>query len=195
MDDLTDPKAALRSYLQRAHDGLVMNLDGLPERELRLPRTPTGTNLLGIVKHVLNCEYGYLGLTFGRAFPTPHELVPLDAFDTDPQADWYATSDETAEGILDLYRRVRAFTDETIDALPLDARGRVPWWPAERAEVTLAHVLIRVIDDTSRHAGQADIIREHIDGAVGLNPEAPNIPDDVDWPAYVAKLTAIADRF
>ncbi|MFT4289391.1 DinB family protein [Nocardioides sp.] len=190
-----DPKATLQHYLQRARDGLVMKLDGLSERELRLPRTPTGTSLLGIVKHVLNVEYGYLGLTFGREFPTPGELLPLSAYDTDPQADWYATEDETAAGLLDLYRRVWAFSDETIAQLPLDAPGRVPWWPVDGADVTLHHIVVRVIDDTSRHAGQADILREHIDGAVGLNPAAPNIPDDYDWPAYVARLTDLADRF
>ena len=57
-------------------------------------------------------------------------------------------------------------------------------------------VLVRVIDDTARHAGQADILREAIDGAAGLNPTYPNLPgDDFDWDAYRARLTAIADGF
>jgi hypothetical protein len=195
MTDLSDPKTMLTHYLRRARDGLLLKLDGLSERELRLPRTPTGTNLLGIVKHCSNVEWGYLGLTFGRTFPEEHLLVPMDAYDTDPQADWYATEDESAEQVVDVYRRVAAFADETIDALPLDTVGRVPWWPEDRAETTLHHLAVRVIDDTSRHAGHADILRELHDGAVGLNRTATNLPDGYDWPMYVERLTELAQRY
>jgi hypothetical protein len=195
MTDLSDPKTMLTHYLRRARDGLLLKLDGLSERELRLPRTPTGTNLLGIVKHCSNVEWGYLGLTFGRTFPEEHLLVPMDAYDTDPQADWYATEDESAEQVVDVYRRVAAFADETIDALPLDTVGRVPWWPEDRAETTLHHLAVRVIDDTSRHAGHADILRELHDGAVGLNRAATNLPDGYDWPTYVERLTELAQRY
>jgi hypothetical protein len=143
---------------------------------------------------VHNVEAGYFGPTFGRAWPTPEELVPESAYDDDPQADWYATEDETAAGLLDLYRRVCAFADETIEGLPLDAPGRVPWWPAERADVTLLRVLVHVLDELARHAGHADILREQVDGDAGLTAAHPNIPD-LDWPAYVAKLDALAERY
>lgn len=195
MADLTDPEAALHHYLQETRDALLWKLDGLSEREVRLPRTTTGLNLLGIVKHAINVEVGYFGPTFGREWPTPEELVPDEVVDTDPQADWYATEDETRDGLVDLYRRVWAFADETIAALPLDARGRVPWWPADRAEVTLQRTIVHVTTDLGRHAGQADVVREQIDGAVGLLPGKTNIPDATDWPAYVADLTALADRY
>jgi hypothetical protein len=192
--DLTDPKPALLHYLQEARDALLWKLDGLSERELRRPRTPTGTNLLGIVKHALNVEAGYFGPTFGRTFPTPDELLPLSAYDDDPQADWYATEHETAAGIVDLYRRVQAFADETIATLPLDARGRVPWWPTDRPEVTLHRIVLHGIADLARHAGHADILREQLDGSTGLVADRTNMPA-LDWPAYVARLDALADRF
>jgi hypothetical protein len=192
--DLTDAKQALQHYLQEGRDALLWKLDGLDERELRWPRTPTGTNLLGIVKHCLHVEVGYFGPTFGREWPTPDELVPTSAYDEDPQADWYATEDETAGGIVDLYRRVQAFADETIAALPLDARGRVPWWPADRPGVTLHRIIVHVIADLDRHAGHADILREQIDGGAGMSVEHSNLPP-VDWPAYVAKLEGLARRF
>ena len=195
MTDLTDPKAVLRRYLHQAREALLWKLEGLPERELRLPRTPTGTSLLGIVKHCLNIEAGYFGPTFGRRVPFADELVPFDAYESDPQVDWYATEHESAAGLVDLYRRVGAFVDETLDELPLDGRGRVPWWPPERGEVTLQWILVHVIEDVSRHAGHADILREQIDGAIGLNPTNSNLPGDTDWPAYVAILTALAERF
>jgi uncharacterized damage-inducible protein DinB len=182
----------LGHYLTGAREALLWKLEGLSERELRWPRTPTGTNLLGLAKHCLNVEAAYFGPTFGRDCPMQDELVPMDAYDTDPQADWYATSDETAEGVIDLYRRVGQFADATIAALPLDAVGRVPWWPAERAEVTLQRILVHVIEDVARHAGHADILRELIDGETGMTRESPNIPGQLDWPAYVAKLEDLA---
>jgi hypothetical protein len=194
MTEWTDPKTVLRNYLQEARQSLLLKTEGLGERDLRLPRTPTGTNLIGIVKHCLNVEVGYFGMTFGRAWPTPEEVVPESAYDADPQADWYATADETAAGIVDLYRRVWAFADETIDALPLDAPGQVPWWPAERRQVTLQRIMVHVTADLDRHAGHADILREQIDGAVGLRRPGDNIPD-VAWPSYVDKLMTLADRF
>ncbi|MFI6780106.1 DinB family protein [Micromonospora sp. NPDC050276] len=195
MADLSDAKAALHLYLQGNRDNLIWKLDGLSEREARLPRTATGNNLLGALKHCLNVEAGYFGPTFGREFPTPEELVPMAAFEEDPQADWYAREDETKDGLIDLYRRVGAFADQTIDQLPLDAPGKVPWWQPGRQDVTLQRIIIHVTCDLARHAGHADIMREQHDATIGLRRDNTNVPDDYDWPAYVSKLTKIADRF
>jgi hypothetical protein len=194
MDDLRDPKEALLHTLQNSRAALLWKLEGLDERAARRPRTPTGTNLLGLVKHCLNVEAGYFGPTFGRPWPTPEELVPEAAYDEDPQADWYATEDETLVGLTDLYRRVWAFADETVRSLPLETVGRVPWWREGSQEATLLLVTVHVIEDLARHAGHADILREQIDGNVGMLASSTNIPDH-DWPAYVARLEAIADRF
>ncbi|HEY3505408.1 MAG TPA: DinB family protein [Actinocatenispora sp.] len=187
----TAPKDVLTNYLQGARDVLLWKLAGLSERDLRLPRTPTGTNLLGLVKHALNTEVIYFGPTFGREWPTPDELVPPDG--PDPLADCYAGETETAAGIVDLYRRVQRFADETIDALPLDATGHVAHWGGD--EVTLHQIIVHVTVDLQRHAGHADILREQLDGSVGLLPNNSNVPESTDWPAYARRLTAIADRF
>lgn len=195
MDDMAVPKSALHHYLQDSREALVWKLEGLSEREARLPRTPTGNNLLGLVKHSLNVEAGYFGPTFGREFPELHELVSMEAYAHDPQADWYATPHESKEGLVDLYRRVWRFADGTITALPLDAKGSVPWWRRGSQEVTLQRILIHVTCDLARHAGHADIMREQHDEAVGHRREDTNVPDGFDWPAYVAKLGALADQF
>jgi uncharacterized damage-inducible protein DinB len=195
MADLGDPKAALHHYLRATRDDLIWKLDGLSEREARLPRTATGNNLLGVLKHCLNVEAGYFGPTFGREFPSPEELVPMPAYEQDPQADWYARADETKDGLIDLYRRVGVFADQTIEQLPLDAPGRVPWWQPGRDVVTLQRIIIHVTCDLARHAGHADIMREQHDSAIGERRENTNIPDDYDWPGYVTKLTKLADRF
>ena len=190
-----EPKATLKQYLQRSRDALLWKLDGLSEGDLRMPRTPTGTNLAGIVKHCANVEVGYFGSTFGRAWPDPSDpcYVALETYVDDPQADWYLRAEIPVSALVGFYRRVWAFADATIDELPLEAVGSPPWWPTG-SEVTLHHMLVRVVDDTARHAGQADILRESIDGAAGLNPASPNLPDgdEIDWQAYVAKLTHIA---
>lgn len=195
-DDLLDPKAALRHYLQQARDALLWKLEGLGERDLRLPRTPTGTNLLGIVRHVANVEIGYFGPTFGREWPEPEApLLVTDAdYDADPQADWWVPAEVSAAEVADFYRAVWAFSDATIAELPLDAAGAVSWWPEERRSVSLQRIVVHVIADTTRHAGHADILREGIDGAAGLYVASTNLPD-VDWSAYVARLEQVAHQF
>ncbi|MBE1490723.1 DinB family protein [Plantactinospora soyae] len=195
MADLGDPKAALHHYLQVTRDDLIWKLDGLSEREARLPRTATGNNLLGVLKHCLNVEAGYFGPTFGREFPTPQDLVSTHSFEEDPQADWYAREDETKDGLIELYRRVGVFADQTIEQLPLDAPGRVPWWGPDVQDVTLHRIMIHVTCDLARHAGHADVMREQHDGVIGRRRQDSNIPDDHDWSAYVTKLTKLADRF
>ena len=195
MADTGELKGVLHQYLREARQDLLWKLDGLSEREARLPRTSSGNNLLGIVKHCLNVEAAYFGPTFGREFPTPGQLVPMSAYDEDPQVDWYAREDETLSGLVDLYRRVAAFADETIESLPLDAPGVVAWWTPGRQQVTLQRILVHVLCDVAPHAGHADVMRESHDGAIGWQPGNSSIPDGYDWPGYVAKLTDLANRF
>jgi uncharacterized damage-inducible protein DinB len=184
-------KADLHRYLQAARDALVWKLDGLSEYDVRRPLTPTGTNLLGLVKHVASVEAGYLGDTFGRPFPEP---LPWFADDAEPNADMWATPEESREQILGLYHRVWAHSDASVEALPLDATGQVPWWPEERREVTLHRILVHMIAETDRHAGHADIVRELIDGSAGLREGNENMPpgDRSWWEGYRERLERVA---
>ncbi|MET7441854.1 DinB family protein [Streptomyces sp. NPDC004082] len=175
----SDPKDDLHFYLQSARDALLWKLEGLSEYDIRRPLTPTGTNLLGLVKHAASVELGYLGDTFGR--PSGEPLPWLDD-GAEPNADMWVPADESRKQIVELYRRAWAHADATIDALPLETVGRVPWWPTGRDEVTLHHAVVRVISDTHRHAGHADILRELMDGAVGMNEGNTSMPtDDSAW--------------
>ncbi|QYX79138.1 DinB family protein [Streptomyces akebiae] len=187
----TDAKADLHHYLQSARDALLWKIDGLSEYDARRPLTPTGTNLLGLLKHTASVELGYLGDTFGR--PSGEPLPWLDD-DAEPNADMWVTAAESREDIVGLYRRAWAHADATIDALPLDTVGRVPWWPDDRDEVTLHHAVVRVIADTHRHAGHADILRELIDGVVGMNEGNTGIPshDPAWWEDYRERLERAA---
>ncbi|MFF9350730.1 DinB family protein [Streptomyces sp. NPDC014734] len=179
MTTAPDSKNDLHYYLQSARDALLWKLEGLSEYDVRRPFTPTGTNLLGLVKHVAGVELGYLGDTFGRPSGIPLPWIDDDA---EPNADMWATADESREQIVGLYRRAWAHADATIDALPLDTVGRVPWWPENRDGVTLHHAVVRVIADTHRHSGHADILRELADGAVGMNKDNDSMPPgDAQW--------------
>lgn len=172
-------KADLHRYLQVGRDALVWKLEGLSDYEIRRPMTPTGTNLLGIVKHVASVEAGYLGEIFGRPFTEPLPWIDEGA---EANADMWATAEETRQDIVDLYRRVWTHSDATIEALDLAAVGRVPWWPEGHNEVTLHRLLIHMIAETHRHAGHADVVRESIDGAAGLRADNSNLPEgDVAW--------------
>ncbi|QFQ98385.1 DinB family protein [Streptomyces phaeolivaceus] len=189
----SDAKADLLFYLRSAREALLWKLDGLSEYDARRPLTPTGTNLLGLLKHAAGVELGYLGDTFGR--PSGEALPWLDD-DAVPNGDMWATADESREDIVGLYRRAWAHSDATIGALPLDTVGRVPWWPDDRDEVTLHHAVVRVIADTHRHAGHADILRELLDGAVGMNEGNTSVPsnDPAWWEAYRGRLEQAAEE-
>ncbi len=189
----SDPKTDLHQYLQQGRDAMVWKLDGLSEYDIRRPMTPTGTNLLGLVKHLVGVEIGYLGDTFGRPFG---ERLAWEE-SAEANADMWATPDESSEQIVGLYRRAWTHADATIDALGLDATGHVPWWPPDRSAVSLHLVLVRVIAETSRHAGHADIVRELIDGTAGLQPGRESLPPgDKDWwQSYRDQLESVARQF
>jgi hypothetical protein len=188
---VTDPKTVLRQYLQSGREALLWKLDGLSEYDIRRPMTPTGTNLLGIVKHVASVELGYFGETFDRPSQEP---LPWLAEDAEPNADMWASLDESRDDIIALYHRSWAHSDDTIAALDLDAIGHVPWWQDDRNEVTLQQILVHMIAETYRHAGHADIVRELIDGSAGLRPGSDNLaPGDEQWWAdYRAELERVA---
>ncbi len=181
----------MHRYLQAARDALLWKLDGLSEYDVRRPLVPTGTNLLGLVKHLASVELGYFGATFARPFGEP---LPWWEGDAEPNADMWATAEESRAQIVELYRRAWRHADDTIDDLSLDAVGHVPWWPKDRSEVTLHKVLVHVIAETNRHAGHADIVRELIDGAVGLREGNDNLPpgDQEWWESYRSRLEQVA---
>ncbi|MDQ3885875.1 MAG: DinB family protein [Actinomycetota bacterium] len=147
--------------------------------DIRRPLTPTGTNLLGLIKHLAGVELGYFGYTFERPFEEPPAWLEGDA---ESNVDMWATSAESREEIVGLYRRAWAHSDLTINTLALDSIGQVPWWPEDRRDVPLHRILVHVIAETHRHAGHADIVRELIDGATGLQEDNDNMaPGDQAW--------------
>jgi hypothetical protein len=181
-------KAYLHDDLRAARRSVLNKLDGVSEYDARRPLTRTGTNLLGLVKHLTLSEARYLGAVFGRPY-----AEPLPTFDDPGYANrdsLWVEAHESRSDIVDAYERACRHADATIDALPVDAPGHVPWWP--RPDVMLFNVLVHVLTETSRHAGHADIVREQLDGTVGPGGARTIDIDDTDWAAHRARIETAA---
>lgn len=195
--DPTDHKATLHRYLKSAREALLWKLDGLDDYSVRRPMTPTGTNLLGLVKHVASVSEGYFGDVMGRPSGIDIPWYPEDPADEVPNADLWVPVDQSREQILDLYHRVAAHCDAVIEELDLDSPGHVPWW-GERGDVTLQWMLVHLTTEINRHAGHADIIRELIDGSVGHRETVDNMwadGSDDYWPRHVQQIEEAAAHF
>jgi len=181
----------LVGQLQELRESVLWKLEGLPEHDLRRPMTPTGTNLLGLVKHLAGCEFGWFGLVFGR--PAPIELPWLRP-GAEENADMWAAPDESREYVVGLYRRSWEHAAGTFEALDLASTGTVP---GSDRPVTLRQAILHMIVETARHAGHVDIVREHIDGFAGRGPGNDNLPhtDAARWRAHVERVQAAADLF
>jgi Protein of unknown function (DUF664) len=187
---VTDLKAELHSKLHESRATLLSKLDGLGEYDRRRPMTPTGTNLLGLVKHLAGLEYGYLGDSVGH--PAPEALPWVEDGSIWAGGDMWAKPDESSEYITGLYQRACAHADKVVTTLDLDAPASVAHWPEDRRATTLGVLLIRMVAETAEHAGHADIIRELVDGKGG--PDQDTI-DEATWRDYIAQVQAAADAF
>jgi uncharacterized damage-inducible protein DinB len=150
-------KESLHVSLDRHRDVVLWKLEGLDDEQLRRSMTPSGTNLLGLVKHLGVVEYGWFCETFGR------ETEPLPFDENDPDADLRVEPGETTADIVAFYGRSRVAADRVIDELEVDDLGTA--WFGD--PVSMRWVLVHMIEETARHAGHMDILRELIDGATG----------------------------
>lgn len=141
------------AFLNYLRDCLAAKLVGLGEQDARRPVVASGTNLLWLVKHAAGVEAFWLHCVFAG---DPEDVIPDDE---DLSAD-------TVGSVLSMYRRVGERTAEIVAAHPdLDEPGTIaPFGPPLR---TMRWTLAHLIEETGRHAGHADILRELIDGTVG----------------------------
>ncbi len=153
-------KESLQVCLDRSRDAVLWKVEGLDDDDLRRAMTPSGTNLLGLVKHLGAVEYGWFCQTFGR------ETEPLPFDDDDENADLRVRDDETTADVLAFYGRARAAADLVIAELDIEDTGTA--WFGD--DVSLRWVLLHMVEETARHAGHVDIVRELIDGATGDHP-------------------------
>ena len=184
-----DLKADLIDHLDRLNQAVLHKLEGLSEYELRRPMTPTATNLLGVAFHLASLNAEYFGETFGRPFPREDDefYYRTDA-NADQQDDLWVRPESTSTWVVELYRATWEHARETFATLDLDSPGQIPTRPY--AKVTLGEMLVHMVDETARHAGHMDIVRESIDGAAGRYAGDGNIDDDYDWAAYRERVEA-----
>jgi uncharacterized damage-inducible protein DinB len=152
-----DEKTSLRVALDRHRDVVLWKIEGLDDEQLRRPMTPSGTSLLGVVKHLAAVEYGWFCSTFGR------EMEPMPFDEEEPEADLRIAANETTADVVDFYNRARRAADQAIDEVGIENLGTA--WFGD--QVSMRWVLIHMVEETARHAGHMDILRELIDGATG----------------------------
>jgi len=112
----------LRRYLQQSRESVVASLDGVSEYDVRRPVMPSGTNLLGLVKHLAGLEFMCLGDCVGRPAPVTLPWVEDESIWDD--ADLWATADQSRAELLELYREAWRHSDRTLEELPLEHRQR-----------------------------------------------------------------------
>jgi hypothetical protein len=198
-------KEYLHGDLRSSRATMLWKLEGLADHDVRRPLTPTGTNLLGLVKHLTITEAWYFGEVFGRPFPMALPWRDGEVHDRSDDAalaayfdhkfqlaDMWATEHESRGEIVDRYQRAWEHSDATIAALGIDAPGHVAWWP--RPDVMLFNIMVHVLNETNRHAGHADILREQLDGAIGTGGGAAGLEarDATFWEQHRAELERAA---
>jgi hypothetical protein len=186
---MTDSVPDLLHYLQRSREAVLRGLDGMSEYDARRPVVPSGNNVLGLVKHLATMEFEYLGACVGRPAEPPIPWVEDGSIDRN-SADTWATPEQSRAEIVALYRRAWAHSDASLAALPYDAPAHVHWWPPHQQATTLGHLLVRMVDETARHAGHVDILRELVDGRTDTAGF-----DGAEQQAYVADVAAAAEPF
>jgi uncharacterized damage-inducible protein DinB len=154
-------REGLLAFLQHQREAVRNATLGLQDDQARRRPTPSELTLGGLVKHLADAERGWID----RVANVP----PVDASIDDYMASFVLADDETLAGILDQYEEASARTDEVIKSV--DDLGRrvplpdAPWYP-DSSRCTVRWILLHLIEETARHAGHADIIREALDGAL-----------------------------
>ncbi|MBD1539332.1 DinB family protein [Arthrobacter sp. S13_S34] len=184
--------AQLREYLNDAREAILWKCEGLSDAQARTPLTPTGTHVMGLLLHLAVTESQYFISCFGREIENRVIQGVIEA--EEAQADFLPPSNMTLADAVTIYRETTAAADAVLDELELDSPAVVPWWIKHR-HTTVERLLVHMIAESHRHAGHLDIVREQLDGFIGLRPSAPNIPDLTpdQWEEQRLRMNALAD--
>ncbi|MFD1858617.1 DinB family protein [Aeromicrobium camelliae] len=192
MDD-TAWRSILVHYLERAHRSVLGAVEGVGEYDLRRPLTPTGTNLLGVLKHLATVEHGYLVQLPGRTSDVDALITWNDDASMAANAEMWVERSMSSGEVIALFTSVGTASRATLEELPLDTPVTVPWWRAESRDTTLGLLAVHVIAETAQHAGHLEILREQLDGRTATPDDEAR--DEDWWNGYVAKIASEAEHF
>lgn len=151
-----DEKTMLTAFLDYQRATMVRKAEGLTDAQARWSPVGSGTSLFGLLAHLVAVErWWFVKVVAG-------EDVALPWSREDPDADWRGAEYATLADVVAAYEQACARSNEIARATDLDATGHPP-----RPLVTLRWVLVHMVEETARHAGHADIVREQLDGVVG----------------------------
>lgn len=151
-------RAQLQWFLTMQRDLILWKVDGLDDEQLQTPHPPSTLTLIGLVKHLTRVE---------RSWLQEDLLGPENVLLPHPNDKWHLEPGETCQGIIDDYVAAVRDSDRITAGISLDSALADPH-PMQQG-VTLRWALFHMIEEVARHVGQADLIREAIDGAVGQN--------------------------
>jgi uncharacterized damage-inducible protein DinB len=161
---LTEEKALLLAYIQQQREGLRNAAFGLTEEQARLTPTASTLSVGGLVKHVAATEQHWVDLALDQQRARARAEQQQDYFDG-----FRLREDESLAGVLAAYDDMARDTEARMAGADLDqpvpVPKDVPWFPSDVDNWSVRWVLLHILEETARHAGQADIIRESIDGA------------------------------
>jgi uncharacterized damage-inducible protein DinB len=149
----------LSAFLDRYRETILWKLNGLTKEQASARLVPSVTTLLGIVKHLAYVERWWFQMNFAGdpvGFPWPKD-------EPDEDIDFRVTETDTIESIGALYQQEIARSREIVAGASLDDLGK----NEERGPRSLRWIMVHMIEETARHAGHADILRELTDGAIG----------------------------
>ena len=152
-----DEKDAIAGYLDHYRALLVSLCEGLAKAELTRSTVPSGTSLLGLVKHMTRVESSWFTHRFQG------EPVGWEADPSDPDADFRIEEDEDAASVIGAYEEECARSRAVLAAASLDDFARHP----DYSSYKLRWIAFHMQEETARHVGHSDIIREQIDGRTG----------------------------
>jgi uncharacterized damage-inducible protein DinB len=162
-----DELTALRGFLDYHRDTFRWKCAGLSQEQLAQAHAPSTMTLGGMMKHLALNEVGWFGTTLaGTPDPPPFDAVDWDA---DPDWEWRTAADDSPADLRALYddcvRRADAAIDEALakDGLDAESVGQ----SSQDGAFSLRWILLHMLEEYARHNGQADLIRESIDGATG----------------------------
>lgn len=151
----------LLEFLDCQREALIGKLEGLSDEDARRTPTASSLSLLSLVKHSAIWERRWFQVVVaGRTFPGEWPEVRGEA----PDDTFQLSNEDTVGGVIAYYREQIAQSQQVLHAVDLDA----PCAWSEMADQSVRWVALHMIEETARHAGHADIIRETIDGSRGI---------------------------